>query len=133
MRNPRHCAEIAALWGCSPGDLPQPGRSARGLLNACGKPGGIEVLIVLGSNPVVSAAGTGQVCERLQALRHLIVIDCLPHETARLATLVLPGSMWCEEEGTTANLTGRGPRPITAPGAAREDWRILSFSAPWSS
>ena len=44
------------------------------------------------------------------------------------APLVLPGAMWCEEEGTTTNLEGRVQRrrkAITAPGAAREDWRIL--------
>ena len=49
-------------------------------------------------------------------------------DPAQLATLVLPGSMWCEEEGTTTNLEGRVQRrrkAITAPGAAREDWRIL--------
>ncbi|WP_216322359.1 molybdopterin oxidoreductase family protein [Deinococcus aestuarii] len=128
LRNPRHRAEIAALWGCSPDDLPQPGVSAQELLNACGEAGGIEALIVLGSNPVVSAPGAGQVRERLMALNHLIVIDFLPSETAQLATLVLPGSMWCEEEGTTTNLEGRVQRrrkAITAPGAAREDWRIL--------
>ncbi|MEF2278186.1 molybdopterin oxidoreductase family protein [Deinococcus sp. YIM 134068] len=128
LRNPKHRAEMAALWDCEPEDLPQPGVSAQELLNACGQPDGIEALIVLGSNPVVSAAGAGQVRERLEALRHLIVIDFLPSETAQLATLVLPGAMWCEEEGTTTNLEGRVQRrrkAITAPGAAREDWRIL--------
>ena len=128
LNDPRHRAEVAALWGCAPEDLPQPGLSAQNLLNACGQPGGIEALIVLGSNPVVSAAGAGQVTGRLAALKHLIVIDFLPSETARLATLVLPGGMWCEEEGTTTNLEGRVQRrrkAITAPGAAREDWRIL--------
>ncbi|SMB94407.1 molybdopterin oxidoreductase family protein [Deinococcus hopiensis] len=126
LRDPRHRVEMAALWGCSEGDLPQPGHSAQNLLNACG--GEIEALIVLGSNPVVSAAGAGQITERLKALKHLIVIDFLPSETAQIATLVLPGSMWCEEEGTTTNLEGRVQRrrkAITAPGASREDWRIL--------
>ncbi|PNY81697.1 molybdopterin oxidoreductase family protein [Deinococcus koreensis] len=126
LRDPRHRAEVAALWGVSPDDLPQPGLSAQNLLNACGRE--VEALIVLGSNPVVSAAGAGQITENLRALKHLIVIDFLPSETAQLATLVLPGSMWCEEEGTTTNLEGRVQRrrrAITAPGAAREDWRIL--------
>lgn len=130
LRDPRHRAQMAAFWNVAERDLPQPGHSAQSLLNACGQrgPGGIEALIVLGSNPVVSAAGAGQVTENLRALKHLIVIDFLPSETAQLATLVLPGSMWCEEEGTTTNLEGRVQRrrkAITAPGAAREDWRIL--------
>ncbi|ABF43825.1 assimilatory nitrate reductase, catalytic subunit (plasmid) [Deinococcus geothermalis DSM 11300] len=128
LRNPKHRREIAALWGCLPEDLPQPGLSAQELLNACGEAGGIEALIVLGSNPIVSAPGALQVRQRLSALKHLIVIDVLPSETAQLATLVLPGSMWCEEEGTTTNLEGRVQRrrqAITPPAAAREDWRIL--------
>ncbi|UBV45141.1 molybdopterin oxidoreductase family protein (plasmid) [Deinococcus taeanensis] len=130
LRDPQHRADMAALWGVTPDHLPQPGHTAQELLNACGAPGpgGIDALIVLGSNPVVSAAGTGHVTGRLQALKHLIVIDFLPSETAQLATLVLPGSMWCEEEGTTTNLEGRVQRrrrAVTPPGAAREDWRIL--------
>ena len=128
LRNPKHRTEMAALWGCSPEDLPQPGLSAQELLSACGEAGGIEALIVLGSNPIVSAPGAMHVRQRLSALKHLIVIDVLPSETAQLATLVLPGSMWCEEEGTTTNLEGRVQRrrkAITPPAAAREDWRIL--------
>ena len=124
--DPQHRAEMAAFWGVAPETLPEPGHSAQNLLNACGSE--IEALIVLGSNPVVSAAGAGQVTEKLKALRHLIVIDFLPSETAQLATLVLPGSMWCEEEGTTTNLEGRVQRrrqAMAAPGEAREDWRIL--------
>ncbi|WP_221091538.1 molybdopterin oxidoreductase family protein [Deinococcus aquaedulcis] len=126
LRNPAHRAHMAALWGCAPDDLPAPGRSAQELLGACGDD--IEALIVLAANPVVSAAGAGQVARNLGRLRHLIVIDVLPSETAALATLVLPGSMWCEEEGTTTNLEGRVQRRRRAawpPGAAREDWRIL--------
>lgn len=130
LRDPRHRAQMAAHWNVPEHQLPQPGHSAQELLNACGDPGegGLDALIVLGSNPVVSAAGAGQITERLKALKHLIVIDFLPSETAQLATLVLPGSMWCEEEGTTTNLEGRVQRrrrAMTAPGAAREDWRIL--------
>ncbi|GGB68080.1 molybdopterin oxidoreductase family protein [Deinococcus soli (ex Cha et al. 2016)] len=130
LRDPHHRAEIAALWEVSESDLPQPGYSAQELLNACGDPaeGGLDALIVIGSNPVVSAAGAGQVTQNLRSLKHLIVIDFLPSETAGLATLVLPGSMWCEEDGTTTNLEGRVQRrrrAVTTPGAAREDWRIL--------
>ncbi len=127
LRNPAHRAHMARLWNCLPDDLPAPGLSAQELLTACGNE--IEALIVLGSNPAVSASGTGEVTAALGRLKHLIVIDFLPSETARLATLVLPGSVWCEEDGTTTNLEGRVQRrrkAITAPGAALEDWRILS-------
>ncbi len=126
LRDPQDRAQMAAFWNMAEADLPQPGHSAQELLNACGTQ--IEALIVLGSNPVISAAGSGQITERLKALKHLIVIDVLPSETAQLATLVLPGSMWCEEDGTTTNLEGRVQRrrkAVTVPGLAREDWQIL--------
>ncbi|WP_420594921.1 molybdopterin oxidoreductase family protein [Deinococcus sp.] len=135
LANPIDRAHMAAFWNMAEADLPQPGYSAQELLNACGQSaeqGGIEALIVLGSNPVVSAAGAGQITERLKSLKHLIVIDVLPSETARLATLVLPGSMWCEEDGTTTNLEGRVQRRRKAaevPGLAREDWQILCLIA----
>ena len=130
LANPQDRAHMAVFWNIAETDLPQPGYSAQELLNACGTQ--IEALIVLGSNPVVSAAGAGQITERLKALKHLIVIDVLPSETARLATLVLPGSMWCEEDGTTTNLEGRVQRRRKAaevPGLAREDWQILCLIA----
>ena len=49
LRDPRHRAEIAALWDVPEEALPQPGHSAQELLNACGQPGagGLDALIVL--------------------------------------------------------------------------------------
>jgi anaerobic selenocysteine-containing dehydrogenase len=33
-----------------------------------------------------------------------VVIDFFQSETCELADVVLPGSVWCEDEGTTTNL-----------------------------
>ena len=123
-------AFMADFWGVPEASLPGAGRSAQELFLACGSEtdGEIQAMIVIGSNPAVSAPGSGVVRERLAALGFLVVIDFLPSETALVADLVLPGSMWAEEEGTTTNLEGRVQRrrkAMTAPGAAREDWRIL--------
>ncbi|MFC4455396.1 molybdopterin oxidoreductase family protein [Deinococcus sonorensis] len=126
LDHPQHRREMAAFWGVPDTSLPGVGLSAQELLLACGTD--IDALVVIGSNPAVSAPGAAVVRERLRALRHLIVIDVLPSETAQLATLVLPGSMWAEEEGTTTNLEGRVQRrrrAMTPPGRAREDWQIL--------
>lgn len=126
LRDSKHRAEMATFWGVTPESLPQPGHSAQNLLRACGSE--LEALIVVGSNPVVSAAGAGQITDHLKALKHLIVVDFLPSETARLATLVLPGAMWCEEEGTTTNLEGRVQRrrqALNPPGEAKADWQII--------
>src|SRR5262249_32450230 len=48
----RHVAEV---WGVRPESLPGPGRSAYELLNGLGQPGGARTLLLMGSNPVVSA------------------------------------------------------------------------------
>ena len=117
---------MADFWGVPESSLPGVGRSAQELLLACGTD--IDAVVIIGSNPAVSAPGAALVRERLSALDFLVVIDVLPSETALMADLVLPGSMWAEEEGTTTNLEGRVQRrrkAMTTPGMAREDWRIL--------
>ncbi|WP_456829958.1 molybdopterin oxidoreductase family protein [Deinococcus sp. UYEF24] len=130
LKDPTDRAFMADFWGVPEASLPGAGRSAQELFLACGSKtdGEIEAMVVIGSNPAVSAPGAALVRERLAALDFLVVIDFLPSETALMADLVLPGSMWAEEEGTTTNLEGRVQRrrkAMTAPGGAREDWRIL--------
>jgi len=49
-------------------------------------------------------------------------------ETAELADVVLPGTVWCEDEGTITNLEGRIVKINPAadpPGEARRDWEIM--------
>ena len=126
IANPADRAFMADFWGIREASLPGVGRSAQELFLACGTE--IDAMVIIGSNPAVSAPGAALVRERLSALDFLVVIDFLPSETAQMADLVLPGSMWAEEEGTTTNLEGRVQRrrkAMTAPGLAREDWRIL--------
>ena len=126
IANPADRAFMADFWGIGESSLPGVGRSAQELFLACGTD--IDAMVIIGSNPAVSAPGAALVRERLSSLEFLVVIDFLPSETAQMADLVLPGSMWAEEEGTTTNLEGRVQRrrkAMTAPGMAREDWRIL--------
>jgi assimilatory nitrate reductase catalytic subunit len=57
-----------------------------------------------------------------------VVVDFFLSETAALAEVVLPGSMWLETDGTMTNLEGRVLRRRKVqdtPGEAREDWKIL--------
>jgi assimilatory nitrate reductase catalytic subunit len=64
----------------------------------------------------------------LQNVDPLVVIDFFLSETAELADVVLPGTVWCEDEGTTTNLEGRVIKINQAaepPGEARRDWDIL--------
>ena len=98
---------MAALWGVAPEDLPGPGRSAYELLDSLGRDGGVRGLLVIGSNPVVSAPHATHIEERLAALDYLVVSDFFLSETARLADVVLPSAQWAEEDGTMTNLEGR--------------------------
>ncbi|MCX6024379.1 MAG: molybdopterin-dependent oxidoreductase, partial [Chloroflexi bacterium] len=115
---------IAAVWGVQEADLPGVGVSAYELLDGLGQENGVRALLVLGSNPVVSAPHAGHVAERLQALDFLAVADFFLSETAQLADVVLPGAQWAEEEGTMTNLEGRvilRRRAYAPPGDVRTD------------
>ncbi len=126
IEDPQARAAIAQHWDVPEPSLPRSGLSAQELLEACGEQ--VRGLLVIGSNPVVSAANAKLVTRKLESLEHLCVIDVLPSETAQIAHVVLPGSMWLESDGTMTNLEGRVLRRkqvLRPPGHARADWRIL--------
>ncbi|MER6468780.1 molybdopterin oxidoreductase family protein [Streptomyces collinus] len=119
----RHVAEV---WGVDPDALPGPGRSAYELLDALG--GDVRALLLMGSNPVVSAPRAAHVEERLRSLDFLAVCDVVRSETAELADVVLPVTQWAEETGTTTSLEGRvllRRRAVTAPAGVRSDLEVL--------
>jgi assimilatory nitrate reductase catalytic subunit len=108
--------------------LPGPGRSAYELLDSLGREGGVRALLVLGSNPVVSAPHANHVEDRLGALDLLVVADYFLSETAQLADVVLPAAQWAEEAGTMTNLEGRvilRRRVFVPPPGVRTDMEIL--------
>ncbi|MER5447201.1 molybdopterin oxidoreductase family protein [Streptomyces sp. NPDC002766] len=119
----RHVAEV---WGVDPDSLPGPGRSAYELLDALGTD--IRSLLLMGSNPVVSAPRAAHVEERLKSLEFLAVCDVVLSETAALADVVLPVTQWAEETGTTTNLEGRvllRRQAITPPEGVRSDLEVM--------
>ncbi|MFF0683472.1 molybdopterin oxidoreductase family protein [Streptomyces tendae] len=119
----RHVAEV---WGVDPDSLPGPGRSAYELLDALGTD--VRSLLVMGSNPVVSAPRAAHVEERLRSLDFLAVCDVVLSETAELADVVLPVTQWAEETGTTTSLEGRvllRRRALTPPDGIRGDLEVL--------
>ena len=107
LDDPVHRAEIAALWGIAPEELPQPGLSAGEILDRLGGSGGIRCLLVMASNVAVSAPDATRVIQGLKALDLLVVADIFLSETAALADVVLPIAQWAEDEGTMTNLEGR--------------------------
>ncbi|MGP4045151.1 molybdopterin oxidoreductase family protein [Streptomyces sp. 2A115] len=119
----RHVAEV---WGVDPDSLPGPGRSAYELLDAMGTD--IHALLLMGSNPVVSAPRAAHIEGRLKSLDFLAVADVVLSETAELADVVLPIAQWAEETGTTTSLEGRvllRRQAITPPEGVRSDLDVL--------
>ncbi|CAL9570663.1 molybdopterin oxidoreductase family protein [Streptomyces sp. Tu 3180] len=126
LTDPAARAHVAGVWGVDPDSLPGPGRSAYELLDALGTD--IRSLLLMGSNPVVSAPRAAHVEERIRALDFLAVCDVVLSETAALADVVLPVTQWAEETGTTTNLEGRvllRRRAVTPPEGVRSDLEVM--------
>ncbi|MFD7899788.1 molybdopterin oxidoreductase family protein [Streptomyces sp. NPDC059743] len=129
IEDPAARAHVAAVWGVDPEQLPRSGRSAYELLDCLGQEGGVRALLLMGSNPVVSAPRAGHIAERLRSLDFLAVSDLVLSETAELADVVLPSAQWAEETGTTTNLEGRvilRQWAVSAPPGVRSDLAVLS-------
>ncbi|MET9082045.1 molybdopterin oxidoreductase family protein [Streptomyces sp. NPDC004237] len=126
LADPEARRHVAGVWGVDPDSLPGPGRSAYELLDALGTE--VRALLLMGSNPVVSAPRAGHVEERLGALDLLVVCDVVLSETAALADIVLPVTQWAEETGTTTNLEGRvllRRQAVSPPAGVRSDLEVL--------
>ncbi|MFD7625232.1 molybdopterin oxidoreductase family protein [Streptomyces sp. NPDC059851] len=126
LADPAARAHVAGVWGVDPDTLPGPGRSAYELLDVLGTD--VRALLLMGSNPVVSAPRAAHIEDRIRALDFLAVADVVLSETAALADVVLPVTQWAEETGTTTNLEGRvllRRRALTPPPGVRSDLEVL--------
>ncbi|MDX2540368.1 molybdopterin oxidoreductase family protein [Streptomyces sp. WI04-05B] len=126
LTDPEARRHVAGVWGVDPDSLPGPGLSAYELLDALGSD--IRSLLLMGSNPVVSAPRAAHIQQRLESLDFLAVADVVLSETAALADVVLPVTQWAEETGTTTNLEGRvllRRQAVTPPVGVRSDLYVL--------
>ncbi|GGS00892.1 MULTISPECIES: molybdopterin oxidoreductase family protein [Streptomyces] len=126
LDDPAARRHVAGVWGVDPDSLPGPGRSAYELLDALGSD--VRALLLMGSNPVVSAPRAAHVEERLRSLDFLAVADVVLSETAELADVVLPVTQWAEETGTTTSLEGRvllRRRAVAPPPGVHSDLYVL--------
>jgi NADH-quinone oxidoreductase subunit G len=88
------------------------------------KSGAIKAVVAHGEN----LTELGLTLDELKKLAALIVIDILPNETTRCATVLLPSSAFSEKRGSMINIKGRLQRLNRAtqpPGTARDDWEII--------
>lgn len=127
IANPEHRKYVAGVWGIEESELPQAGVSAVEVFQKM-REGEIKGLLSICSNMMVSLPDTNKVRESLDGLEFNVCIDFFMSESARHADVVLPGTTWAEDEGTTTNGEGRvikTNKAIDPPGEAREDWWIL--------
>src|ERR1051326_1720182 len=88
------------------------------------KSGEVKALVILKEN----AMHLGLSVEELAQLPGLVVMNTLPNEATKNATVVLPACGFAEKRGSMVNGKGRLQRlnrAIRAPGNARDDWEIL--------
>ena len=90
--------------------------------------GKIKALYVVGENPMVTDPDLHHVEAALKKLEVFIVQDVFLTQTAKLASIVLPGTSFAEKDGTFSNTERRVllVRQACAPiGEARPDWQIV--------
>jgi assimilatory nitrate reductase catalytic subunit len=119
---------IAQIWGIPVEELPGEGAAATEMVRLMAE-GTIKSCLVACSNLMVSLPDNAVVQRALDQLDPLVVVDFFLSETAERADVVLPGAVWCEDEGTTTNLEGRIVKinkAVDPPGEARPDWEIAA-------
>ena len=127
LADPQHRAEVSAVWGCDPDELPAPGYSAYEIMEAIER-GEIKGLLSICFNPLISLPDTARTRAALEKLEHFTVIDFFLSESARHADVVLAGSLHEEDEGVVASAEGRVVKinaAVPPPGNARSDTEII--------
>jgi assimilatory nitrate reductase catalytic subunit len=126
IENPEHRREVAERWGVDDSALPRRGRTYVELL-ADARAGSVAGMLLLSTNPMVSAPDLSHTAAALGNLEHLVVIDPFLSETASRASVVLPGTTFGEIEGSITSLEGRVLRCDEAvpPAAGRSEIDIL--------
>jgi assimilatory nitrate reductase catalytic subunit len=126
IENPDHRQVVAQRWGVAEDTLPRKGRTYVELL-ADARAGSVAGMLLLSTNPMVSAPDLDHTAAALDNLEHLVVIDPFLSETAARADVVLPGTTFGEIEGTITSLEGRVLRCDQAvpPAAGRSEIDVL--------
>ncbi len=120
-------AALAHFWN-SPGLPRHTGLKAVELFEAV-LTGKVKAIWIAATNPAESLPRAERVRAAIESCPFVVVSDCWPTETARLANVVLPAAGWGEKDGTVTNSERRisRQRPFRAPpGSARPDWWMFT-------
>ncbi len=115
----------ALSTGLAPADADHDGME---LLRAAAD-GKIELLILLGADPLNDCPDHELARRALAGARRIVAIDTFPTESAKKADVILPAAAYAEKAGTTTNLEGRVTalaEKVTTAGTSRPDWMIAT-------
>ncbi len=122
-------ADGAGVWGGVWGSTPKTeGMDAHGILKAAAA-GRIDVLILLGADPLVDFADRSLARRAVAGARTVISADCFLTASTRQADVVFAAAGFAETGGSTTNIEGRVTtldQLVTPPGTARADWMIAA-------
>jgi NADH-quinone oxidoreductase subunit G len=102
------------------------GLDTHGILAAAAE-GKIEVLVILGSDPVADFPDADLARRGIAGVKHMIAVGAFLTGTSRRAAVALPCTLWGEKTGSVTNLEGRVQRvgrKVAPEGTAMDDWRI---------
>jgi len=104
------------------------GLDAAGILNAAAE-GRIDVLVLLGSDPVSDFPDHALARRALAGAGTVIAVDTFVNDSGRHADVVLAVAGYAEVDGTTTNFEGRISsltQKVTPPGTSRPDWMLAA-------
>src|SRR5947209_3698021 len=125
--NPEHRKYVCEVWGLPESELPQAGVSVVEMFQKM-REGEIRGLLSICNNVMVSLPDINQIRRSLEGLDFYVCIDFFMSESSRYSDVVLPGTIWSEDEGVTCDSEGRVVKINKAndpPGEARADWWIV--------
>ena len=94
--------------------------------------GEMKLFYIMGENPMISEPNLNHNKKALENLDFLVVEDIFLTETAMLADVVLPASVYAEKSGTFTNTERRVQilnKGVNSPGIAKTDWEIHQMIA----
>ncbi|GAC1362261.1 MAG: assimilatory nitrate reductase catalytic subunit [Actinomycetota bacterium] len=127
IEDPEARAYICGVWGIDESELPRAGTSAVEMVHQAER-GEIKGMLGICNNPLVSMPNRSRIAAGYDAMEFHCQIDFFLSETCARADVVLPGSLWAEDEGISTNAEGRVIKYNKAaepPGEARADWWIV--------
>jgi hypothetical protein len=127
----RHARRRSQWFADAGGQLPTTrGLDAHGILEAAAA-GKIEVLVILGSDPVADFPDADLARRGIAGVKHVIAIGGFLTGTSRGAEVVLPPTLAGEKTGSITNLEGRVQRVnrnVAPEGGAMDDWLSLELA-----